>query len=140
MNDFPLAFQQYDYDVTLDALELFKSKSDGGKEMDFYFLLFSRIQTKAAAEGLTIDDCCELVCREISRSDAAVLFYSLAKQCRPDLMLDEMRDAVFRTCNRPVGTDDQYQPWPLVLMVIASRYYSGFLNSHNKPKKKELDT
>lgn len=59
---------------------------------------------------------------------ASYIFYSLAKECNSRLTIDEIQDAMFHVGWRPSERpDDMSEPYPLVLVLIASdvdQYFS----------------
>lgn len=126
-----LCYKEYDYKVNLAACKSFYEQT--GTDLQHTLLLYLGACNKSMGQELiermaTFHNVC-------SFDKAAKLIHCLIKQKDTSIPLAEIEDAMFRVSWTPTDQDsDLCQPWPLVMIDIATQINDYFAD--NLPKKK----
>ncbi len=127
-----LCYKEYDYKVNLAACKSFYEQT--GTDLQHTLLLYLGACQKSTGQDLiermaTFHNVC-------SFDKAAKLIHCLIKQEDTSIPLAEIEDAMFRVSWTPTDQDsDLCQPWPLIMLDIASQVNDYFAD--NLPKKPE---
>ena len=126
-----LCYKEYGYKVTLSACKSFYEQT--GTDLQHTLLMYLDACHQSAGQGLlermaTFHNVC-------SFDKAAKLIHCLIKQDDKSISIAEIEDAMFRVSWTPTDQDSELcQPWPLVMLDIATQVNDYF--AENLPKKK----
>lgn len=130
---FNLFYKQYDCKLSLSAIKSFEESTGKSLLGTLTDLMLCSITCKH--EGVSVMETVVRLSNIVTETQAAQIFYCLAKQSNKALTIDEIEDAVFHAGVIPSTDDnDDREPYPAVLCklaVDANEYH----NSIAKEKK-----
>lgn len=126
-----LCYKEYDFKVNLAACKSFYEQT--GTDLQHTLLLYLDAMQKA--RGMDLTEHLASIHGVCSFDVAAKLIHCLVRQSDKSIPLEEIEDAMFRVSWTPSETEDGLcQPWPLVMVDIATQVNQYFAD--NLPKKK----
>lgn len=128
-----LCYKEYDYKINLAACKKFYEQT--GKDLTYTLMRYldacRATREMSATERLTYFMGIE------SFENISKLFHCLITQVDKSLPLAEIQDAMFRVSWIPSDRDDDMsEPWPLVVVVLATEVNEYF----SELDKKKVDT
>jgi len=130
-----LCYKEYDFKVNLAACKIFYEQT--GTDLQHTLLLYLDACSKTS--GMDLIERMAVFHNVCSFDVAAKLMHSLIKQENNRIPLAEIEDAMFRVSWMPSEIEgDLCQPWPLVMVDLATQVNQYFAD--NLPKKKQTDT
>lgn len=122
--EFKLAYKSYEYKMSLAAMKRFKEATG----RDLWSILSQYVVEYSNHKESPLLRLCGALGEFCDFETASYIFYCLAKECNSRLTIEEIQDAMFHVGWRPSERpDDMSEPYPLVLVLIASdidQYFS----------------
>lgn len=112
-----LCYKEYQVKMTLGAMKQFKQAT--GKDLWCSLLLF--LEAFYASKDLSILSRCTRMYEVMDFETASQVFHALINASGDKTSLAEIEDAMFRVGWLPSVKDDDFaEPWPLVMVALAS--------------------
>lgn len=118
--------------MTLASMRQFKQATD----KDLWFTLISFLDTYMRHEDDHPVTLMRKLYETVDFETASHVFHCLAKQEDSSIELEQLQDAMFRAGWRPTDEGEYGQPWPLIMIQIATDIDKSF-NEVIDVKKKE---
>ena len=128
-----LAYIEYDWKISLAAKRKFKERTG----LDLMNTLWGFMVMHRSTAGMDDIQVMHKMTSICSEENCADIFYCLFNEANSCVTIDEIADAMERTCGLS-NVDDLSHPWPSVMVQLAMDVEEYYRNINNPKKKADL--